>query len=588
MHLTSNINLVLRWSARLGYKFISVTPFATLTVILGTLVSQISMLLAFFLPLKVIILLGSDGVPNYFPSSYIEIDKERLIIILSIAAICFYLAHQLSEHITKLSSDIGARKILARSLKLNLIENQDEAAISGYKRFSGSLAGAVFVLLSMLVLLWLYPWLLLLVVSYLLLVFSGLAMFHHHSEKTREILHLKLSSILNILASIGFLLSFSFIVLDYLIGESPGFIPAIISLLLLRQAYQRLSVLVIDLAKLYSQRVWLNALFFYNHVMMPNTLNLDKGVWPLLNIDQRRQWLPRLMESIGHNYPGELASSWHQSNQLDVAVLVVRDPDKPHDNGQLIEIFSEGRSVLALHEADLVGDPEIDEGLPALKLDAITELQSYRCHVYELPASAKILSSPHLTRQAAWKLRKRLLAIEPPAALVQRYVRSRPCLWQRLDQSMIERLFVAINDDAARTPLDELSAIFNDIQACLHSLPLVITNPVLQPGSLIELDTGEVAAIHWGNWALEPAGAAWPSTPDDFKRYADLLKSAQEKRSALRLTTVHHLLLSALMDSFEKSYRRQNYSECLILVPQLLDCFELVGDSWSSTRRIVG
>jgi hypothetical protein len=563
----------------------SVTPVATMTVIAGTLVAQISMLLAYFLPLKVIILLGSDGIPHYFPPSYMEIGKNRLIILLSMATVVFYLMYQLFEYVTKLASDYGAKKILLRSRKLNLFENQDTAAISGYLRYSSSLAAGVFVIISMMVLLWLYPGLLAVVLAYMLAAFVILMVIYRYSERANIAIHTNPGSIIDVLASIGFLSGFAYIVMDFLIDSPPGFIPAIVSLLLLRQAAQRISSLVTDLNRLYGQRVWLNALFFHNQVMLPAALHSDEGVWPLLNYDQRSLWIPRILQSVGIELAGRITSRWHQSNQLNVIALDVRDITTPHTDGYLVVIFSEGRSVLALHEADLVGNHEIDTGLPSLELLGITELESYRCHIYRLPATATIITAPSKVREAVWMVRKRLLAIDPPDTLAQRYIRSRPCLWQRLDDNMVERLHVAVNEEAETGYLTSLSHIFGDIQMQLRSLPLVIINPVLHPGSLVQFESGDIAAIHWGNWSLDPAGASWPVTQADINRYQDILESARRRRSVLKSISVEHLLLAALMDSFDKSYQRQNYSECLKLVPRILECYEQISNNGQEDVR---
>ncbi len=87
----------LKWSSRLGAKFLWAVPTATSGVVLFTLVSQLSMLLAFFLPLKVIILLGSDGIPRYFPPAFEQFDRDALIVWLSIATVAFYALYLLAD-----------------------------------------------------------------------------------------------------------------------------------------------------------------------------------------------------------------------------------------------------------------------------------------------------------------------------------------------------------------------------------------------------------------------------------------------------------------------------------------------------------
>ena len=67
MKLQQQIKATIGWCISLGVKFVKVVPIITGLVQISTLASQIFLLLAFFLPLKVIILLGSDKTPAYFP-----------------------------------------------------------------------------------------------------------------------------------------------------------------------------------------------------------------------------------------------------------------------------------------------------------------------------------------------------------------------------------------------------------------------------------------------------------------------------------------------------------------------------------------
>lgn len=64
----------LRWSLSIGSKFFNVVPKATLSVIFFSLVSQVTILLAFLLPLKILMLLGSAGIPHYFPDVFEDLE----------------------------------------------------------------------------------------------------------------------------------------------------------------------------------------------------------------------------------------------------------------------------------------------------------------------------------------------------------------------------------------------------------------------------------------------------------------------------------------------------------------------------------
>src|SRR5699024_1263303 len=87
----------LRWNASLGVKFLRVVPYATVIIVLLTLISQIAMLLASVLPLKVVLMLGSDGVPRYFPAFLTSLNRDVLIGVLTGGTIGFFIVHIISE-----------------------------------------------------------------------------------------------------------------------------------------------------------------------------------------------------------------------------------------------------------------------------------------------------------------------------------------------------------------------------------------------------------------------------------------------------------------------------------------------------------
>ena len=122
--LQSAIKTTLGWCISLGTKIIKVAPSTTFTVQTASLSAQIFLLLTFFLPLKVLILLGSDAIPHYYPYYLRSIKKTHLIAGLSILTLICYLIYVLSEYTISHFSKSAAAELLKRSSKLNLFNNQ--------------------------------------------------------------------------------------------------------------------------------------------------------------------------------------------------------------------------------------------------------------------------------------------------------------------------------------------------------------------------------------------------------------------------------------------------------------------------------
>ena len=72
------------------------------------MLSQIAALLAFFLPLKVVILLGSEGFPRYFPQAWAAYDRDMLVASLCAATEVFYVLHWLADRIIQWGTDAGS------------------------------------------------------------------------------------------------------------------------------------------------------------------------------------------------------------------------------------------------------------------------------------------------------------------------------------------------------------------------------------------------------------------------------------------------------------------------------------------------
>ena len=173
MSFGSLILMSLRWAVSIGSKLIRVAPGYTFSVIIFTLISQVSMLLAFFLPLKVIILLGSSRIPRYFPESWKSFDHDQLVITLAVAAAGFYLLALLSERILAMLATKGAQRLLDKSRKITMFRNQKTITKNAYLKYSSGLAGLVFSILAFIFLGVLYPNLAIVTFSYILLTFTS-------------------------------------------------------------------------------------------------------------------------------------------------------------------------------------------------------------------------------------------------------------------------------------------------------------------------------------------------------------------------------------------------------------------------------
>ncbi len=375
-----NVLKSLQWSVSLGAKFFRVVAFSTTAIVIVTLVSQLSSLLASLLPLKVVILLGSDGVPRYFPDSFAAMDRDVLIAGLSIATLGFFLVHLLAERLIGWITSQGTHRLLENSHKMVLFENQDQVAAGGYQRYSRALASGVFIGLALCGLGWFYLEVALVMVGYAVLAFLVLWILHCYSPTVRERLETKLRNLLNVVSGIGFFISFGYLVADFVLWQPPGVIIAIVTLILSRQIMGRATGLVADLAALRQQRLKLDALFFHGKVLLSHSAPHQRSIWPLLQPRARKQWVQAVLEELAGDVEEGIDCHWRQTGQANVAALKVEAGSQRY----LVKLFDKNRNSLALHEATLMG--ENVKGLPAPRFVGTTQVQKFHCLLYELPA----------------------------------------------------------------------------------------------------------------------------------------------------------------------------------------------------------
>ncbi len=573
MSLIKNILNTLRWSLSVGAKFIRVVPGYTLWVVLATLVSQIAMLLAFLLPLKIIMLLGSPGIPRYFPRWFLEVDRGQLVIWLSLAAFSSYVVHLSAEKLISYWSDRGAQLLLQKSQKITLFDNQVELATSSYRRYTRCLAGGVFTGLVFVVLAIIYTSLAALMVGYCVGVCVLFILLHFLIPPFRARTQEGLGDLLGIIGALGFLLAFAFMVMDFLFGSPPSLLVAIITIILVRQALSRMVSLIKDITALSKQRLKINALFFHGHALLNDRSWFDYEFWSLLKPNYRGEWLKTLLAGVQGAELREAKDVWYQTGVLDVAALDVRTvgwKGEPESHFY-VKLFNTKRKGQALHEATLLMAFQ-NEDLPSLHFLGIDQVEGYNCHIFDMIEGDKPL--PKEVKIGARFVIKALWTVEPPKDIVSRFCRSRPLLPQRIGEEMGERLLIVANDTDAVADVKRFAQSLDIIREKLSALPLSIYNPDLGADSLIKTKNNEFLATHWGRWVLEPVGAGWPLDEKEWDIPPEYLARAAEKRPALAEVGIEDVRLAALMFAFERQYNRQRYISAIELLPDILGCLE--------------
>ncbi len=566
----------------MGLKVARVVPLHTIAITASTLVSQITLLLAFLLPLKVIILLGSASIPSYFPDFLGRLERDTLIASLAASAICFYLVHVLFDRINEQLVADGAQRIMDGTRKFPLFENQTAKALKAYLQYSHGLAALVFLALGFITLAVIYPIVAIVLGSFCTLSFISAMLRYELSENFRTSVFQSVPAHTRTSSDLAFLTVFLFIVGDYLFGTPPSILFGLISLILVRQWTQRATTLITNCANLLVQRVQVSALFFHAQTAELAVTNSQPELWQTLSKFRQSSGFDDLLEVAELPNIQIEGSHWLQTGIPGIVALQLDyQADDPSESGQLlVKLFNKQRHNYAQRESTLFGLP-LAEKLPAPQLLGVTSVSGLQCHIHKMRSLNEIPVKKRLAYSGAFRCC--LSAIQLPPDFLDRHYRSHPGLWLRLNDQLIERLTIVSNSSEERDLLVWLRQALPIIQELLESMPASLVNIEATKQS-IRLDANERPfSYHWGRWSVEPLGSTWPYAPSEIDVLSDHYDHLIEQRPSLQDTSLADVKFTALAFEFERLYTRETYTECFVILKRMKQLFSEISHPEQAT-----
>lgn len=557
-----------RWMYSVANKITRIIPGLTLTIIFLTLAAQISLLAASFLPLKAIILIGSPNIPSYFPEYLKEFERKDLFLLLCSTAALFYILYLLSEALIKKLTKLGSERLILNSRKLILFDGQNEVASKAYLRFTRSLAAIVFLSLTIAALGYIYLELTVATVAFWL-CWAVVTKLKKEIRKSRndKAQEPNYESI-NPLGALGFFAAFSYLAYDLLSDTPPKLLPAIIGILLTRQIMQRATLLIQDLMSLKEQHLQISALFFKDHNLPTAARGKPEKFWSLFTDDSVSQWVSDLIQEASETRYVKYDVQWHQTGIHDVfAVEVTSETSSGQKDAYLIKVFNTNRTTLAINEATLLMEPNLD-GIPAARLLQATLLDGFHCHIFSVQSFNKIPPVETGIHQAASA--KILMRHSPPQSLIQKYSRSRPLLWDRLNDQTLKGLGAALEGGKHSHEFKKFMKLKHQVRETLRSTPLFISNSQIGKDQILISDSGTLSISYWGNWSLEPIGASL-QIKNLSASLPLLMADLQQHREDTREMSEENLLLAALCFNFDQLLSRQHYLSAAELLPEITD-----------------
>lgn len=579
--------------------------------VFASLCSQVFQIAAFLLPLKVMILLGSPGVPRYFPSVLADVDRERLILMLAAAAVALYLAHLLMEFMGTLLAQTGGQRLVDCHQEQEPSAKQKKIALTFYRGFITFSSGSFFALGVLLFLGFVHPVLLWVVLGYFVLCFVVATWFFSWFPTFRESNSARFKRIIDILSAIGFLLVFGFLVADFLYGAAEGLLLGILSLLLCRQMFSRLAMALKSIERLYSHRDRFASVCGVSHTSASSSLGSGalEGELESDFLDDvassddmffKRGITPTDARSLSVSSLNEQPTFWQIISRDHGEDLLRQSLVRAGAKGCSIEIkqLDEGlrgqlflyvqcsrvrlpsdyfffralsckKSKLAGRAIDILS---VYPGSGAPTVADVSVCGSVTLHLYSCGGEATAVCEPQdivacreqlFVEAMRWPIPADLMLSVENVSLVQRCgIR----FWSRCQafSRWLDADTQLLVDTFARNP-DRLSRV-------LERLPLVVYNPDVTIGRVFKVkDSYKVTS--WGRWTLEPLGSGWPLSLG-WDRLGQVCADELNDSESLQGLSVVHIKVAALAFEFEALCEQGSYTQAFVLLRQVRDLLD--------------
>ncbi|WP_291321047.1 hypothetical protein [Desulfonatronospira sp.] len=569
MNLIQESSAFAAWFARVMRTFFQLRPLTTAGVVVAEATATMTRILSLLLPLKVILLAGSPGVPRYFP--FVDpADKSIWLLGLSLAAVTFYLVTLLLEAmVNRLSQDAG-KEILYRANALTLLKNQEETIQGYYASFCEISASLLFLSAAFLVLMvlnfWLFIFMLFLMAGYYFFSAWALSGCDVRRDKLKLYIQDKTGNYLKIITSLAFLAGFFIILAPFLTSDGGNIIIAILSILLLRRSLNFFVSSTKEAVNLCRNKHKIDALIFPG-IQMESPEGKDKlAVRDVFHKSARESMVQAEMSLLMP--PGvSLDVHWMDPTIPGMYMFMIKTGKQDSHQEALFQkqVFTTQSAQLFENEDYLFTRISRNE-LKAPALVTRYTREPFVCQILEYGLGEPVPGNK-------WKsLHDNLLeyyySIKPSPELVKAFRTSHKSLHEILSREFVSRTWIAVDTPEEKSDLNLFLEYLPGTECMLKSVPYFIHNPDLTVKNTVQTEAGEVLVMTWGRWTLEPLGAVMPF---DQKRLDQLLEVVKENRTDTpkdldldRLDLVHYCR------TLEKEISKGNYKAALTTINKVL------------------
>jgi hypothetical protein len=566
MNLFTETAEFLAWFCRVLRTFLRVRPWTTIGIILMAACSRVMYVLASFMPLKVVLLAGSSGVPKYFRFFMTAEHKEGWIIVLALGAVACYVMSVVLDALTDRLSVAGSEDVLQDSEAIPLVNNQQDVARDYYAKCCGVCANTIFLASAFAAGLFVNLPLFVFVAALALCFYAVSALVVRSSDLVRPgrialYMQENLSGYLRTLSTVAFLSGFGFLLLLFVSFDYSNVLGAILSIIIIRQTMNALVITVKDGVFLQKARHEIDALVFRDVQLQAREDPLEKAHRELFGRNSRRRILKKELGRVIEPLP-EPVVAWQDPTipGLDSFSITFDDDTAGVTRHLILKVFPPRQFQKLEHELFLFSHVPRTH-LPAPELVLLFYAGPFQCQVCRSGSGRPVPGSEWATAETA--LTKQVWACRPPAELVRVYSASAPLLHHRLNDELVARLEIAVDSEEEWKRLGRFRKNLPGIRERLRSIPLFVYNPDLNRYNVALRYNGGYLVTSWCRWKLEPLGAGMPRRLRKKQLTPTIDKMRRAREDIPDRLSREDLLLAALCFDLENLVKKRRYKAAL-------------------------
>lgn len=561
---------------KLSGRLFYCAPWTFIAMLPVVLVNQVSMILAFMLPLKIIILLGSDGMPRYLRVFFSEMSRDTLIMYLGLSAFCFLLIYMLGNRVVKAMSFKGGDRVLDNRGGLVSFDSEREFAANVFSRVVQSWGTSILFSLGLIAGVLLEWRLVLAILVVLIIEVIGVAKYwnrHLAPEhiRVREAFFQNRVRVLQILNAINIYVALAVLVALFILEPQTNFIIGLVLFILTRHILQRLVKATQDATYLMQNKDKIEALVFPGKAFFEEKASRHSTLEDQLMPEQRG----KLFNSIFTDELTDLgAMQWHWSKQLDDGSRLYSTLISGSSREQFhLKIFNNA------HDKYLMREVQLYELLPPLKSQHMPTVMGSGSAmgrgfiVLKTPNFSDDALKPDMTQFRA--LRNQWITENLELGLASLFSSADPSQIDRLRPSIFKRMGMILDAGSSESQrFEELIKALPNMRELLKPLPRVLINRDMKSSFQVTAE-GQLICLSWGRTVADLLGVAF-AAGISVQQGIEIL-SVDQLLEVLELSSHPELISSSdvLMLSFylallERSISNQDFLLVFELLEQVL------------------